>query len=599
MRTTLLLLFCTLLFPAYGSVYAEDGCSGCHSDPAAMHAAGFPQFVISSPDLLAQIHMPAVCTDCHAGNGSAKSKEEAHTGLLTLRAIRAKTWEATDRRSMLVDDLMEWSFLEPRGNDRSTQLAPKKRYTDGVKGNPDFRTFIYHDKNAITLAFNPEIAGKTCGKCHGEIVKSFLKSAMGGGTGAHVQSQYRTWTGSTGPQSCGLWLGVLTRPGQDAFTDENIRNFNSHATMQISEKDAFNSQRTCNQCHVGCLDCHFDARKKNPNNPGDGSHTFVKKPAPLACYGGGRSFSCHAGPLERRRGDGYIRAEFTQASPEGTSALKGRIDIHMQKHVACVDCHEPNAATGYHADLRRNVSCAKCHDRVAAAIMKGPHKNVDCAACHTALIGGYAFNFWSAVGPQGKENPVTRIQDYLTGATPPLLIRNPRGIWIPVHVVPHLSGNVRAEEVRLSKKLLFRNKPDADVARSYFSNDSYAITGLVRNLDTKDHDVLVWLNVDRVAHATGTSRTCDSCHASRTQRIPVTFSGGSYKDIENGEYTIIADERSLRVVDFRDDHGKDIQDLARLKTAWELPGDFALPKTTDYKLYEKIEKDYKNGTFNH
>ena len=163
---------------------------------------------------------------------------------------------------------------------------------------------------------------------------------------------------------------------------------------------------------------------------------------------------------------------------------------------------------------------------------------MDCAACHTALIGGYAFNFWSAVGPRGKENPLTRIQDYLTGATTPLLIKNPKGLWIPVHVVPHLSGNVKAEEVRLSRRLLFRNKPDAEIQRRYVSNDSYAVTELIRNLDEKDRNSMAWLNLDRVAHGTGKARTCESCHASTAQRIAVTFAGGSYKDVEDGEYTI-------------------------------------------------------------
>jgi hypothetical protein len=107
----------------------------------------------------------------------------------------------------------------------------------------------------------------------------------------------------------------------------------------------------------------------------------------------------------------------------------------------------------------------------------GPHKRM--RGMPHALIGGYAFNFWSAVGMQGKENPLTRIQDYLTGATTPLLIKNPKGMWIPVHVVPHLSGNVKAEEVRLSRKLLFRNKPDVDIQRRYVSNDSYAVTRLL------------------------------------------------------------------------------------------------------------------------
>jgi hypothetical protein len=564
-----------------------------------MQEAGYPQFALSPAEVTAQTHMPASCPDCHLGNPGEVSREEAHRGMLMPRAIRQKTWEAVTRSSMAAEDARDWPELAPRGDGRATRLFPKRLYDGILKDNPDYKTIIFQDKNPATLAFNPGIAGKTCGKCHAEIVRSFIKSPMGGGTGAHTQSQYRTWTGRTGPQSCGLWLGVMSKPDQDAFTDENSRNYNAHSTMPLSENGAYNLQRNCNQCHVGCLDCHLDVRARSAENPGDGPHTFVRKPASLSCYGGGRSFSCHAGPLERRRGDGYLRAEFTQANREGIDLLKGKPDVHSQKNVVCVDCHEPNKETGFHGDLRRNATCEKCHAPVVQAHKKGVHRKVDCASCHTTLIGGYAFNFWSAVGPKGKENPLTRIQDYLTGATVPLLIQNPKGAWIPVHVVPHISGNVKAGEVRISKRLLFRNKPDSDIRRLYVSNDSYAVTALVRNLDDRDHDVMAWLNIDRVAHAIGKARICESCHASRTQKIGVKFSGGSYKDVENGEYTIIADDKGLRIAEVKDNHGATPPDLVLLKDAWSLSGNFQLPGLKDQKRYERIKKSYEDGTFAH
>jgi len=340
---------------------AGEACGECHGNSQKMQEAGYPQFTLSQAEIRAQTHMPASCSDCHLGNPGDVSREEAHRGMLMLQAIRQKTWEAVTRNSMAAEDVRDWPDLAPRGDGRAAQLFPKRLYDGVLKDNPDYKTIIYHDKNSSTLAFNPGTAGKTCGKCHAEIVKSFLKSPMGGGTGAHSQSQYGTWTSRTGPQSCGLWLGVLSQPDQDKFTGEKIRNFNAHSTMPLSEKDAYNSQRNCNQCHVGCLDCHLDVRMRNSEKPGDGPHTFVKKPTSLACYGGGRSFSCHAGPLERRRGDGYLRAEFTQASREGTDLLKEKQDVHMKNNVACVDCHEPNRETGFHGDLRRNVTCEKCH----------------------------------------------------------------------------------------------------------------------------------------------------------------------------------------------------------------------------------------------
>jgi hypothetical protein len=593
----LLLMAVVMMNTAYADT--EEGCKDCHGNARQMSELGYPQFTLSSEEARTQTRMPASCSDCHLGNAGSAVREDAHGGMLLFKAVRQKTWEAIPRSSMAPEDVKDWPYLEPRGDSRATQLFPKRRYAGVLKDNPDYKTIIYHDKNPDTLAFNPVLAQKTCGKCHAEIVQSFLKGPMGGGRGAHTQSQYRTWTGKTGPQSCGLWMGVLSKPDQARFGNENVGNYNKHSTMPLSEKDGYNSQRNCNQCHVGCLDCHLEVRKKSAENPGDGPHTFVKKPAPLACYGGGRAFSCHAGPLERRRGDGYVRQEFTMASPEGTAILKEQIDIHMQKNIACVDCHEPNRKTGHHGDLRRDVACGKCHTPVVRAQKNGLHKNVDCASCHTALIGGYAFNFWSAVGPRGKENPLTRVQDYLTGATTPLLIKNPKGLWIPVHVVPHISGNVKEKEVKISRRLLFRNKPDVDIRRRYVSNDSYAVTGLIKNLDDKDRDTMVWLNVDRVAHGTGKARTCESCHASTTQKIPVTFAGGSYKDVEDGEYTIIADGKGLRVVDFKGAGGTMPEGLAPLKDAWSLKGNFALPAIKNKKQYERVKKAYDDGAFVH
>ncbi len=372
--------------------------------------------------------------------------------------------------------------------------------------------------------------------------------------------------------------------------------------MPISERAAFDTQRTCNQCHVGCLDCHFDPRKKDIYTPGAGPHSVTKRPTSLSCYGGGRSFSCHAGPLERRRGDGYFRAEFTQASSEGKKMLSEAIDVHMKRQIACIDCHQPNKATGYHADLHRNVDCASCHAKTVAAHSKGVHKNVDCASCHVKLVGGYAFNFWTLGGGEGKKNPITRLQDYYVKPLTPILVKNPKGIWIPVHVIPHTSGNVVADEVKLSGRLLYRNKPDSSIERLYFSSDSYAITGLVRELDDKDHDTMVWFNVERVAHGIGKSRPCQGCHASSAQTVKVAFesAGEPYKDIENGEYTIIADHKGLRVVDFKArDGGPMPAGLGPFKDKWNLPGDFALPEIKNKKLFEKTKKAYNQKKFSH
>lgn len=595
---------CSLLFVLFvlsyaGIVNGDDSCVDCHGSETRMKELGSPQFFMTVEEIRAQTGMPALCTDCHLGDSKAQAKEAAHTGLLLLRAV-GKKWDTPARREIGEQDRNDWPFLEPRGSNSASQLGPKRLFDGVFKDNPDYRTIIYHDKNPGTLAFNPLIAEKTCGKCHPEAVKGFLKTAMGGASGVHTQSQYKYWTAPSGPQSCGLWLGALTPPGQDAFSDDRVQLFNQHSTRAITAGVAFNLQRNCNQCHVGCLDCHYSPLRKIASDPKLGGHTFVRKPDALACYGGGRSFSCHAGPLERRRGDGYLRGEFTQATDEGKKILRERPDVHAQKGVLCIDCHEQNKVTGFHADFRRDVDCAKCHPRSAADHAKGVHRNVDCASCHTALIGGYAFNFWTVGGEPGKENPATRIQDYTVDAIAPVLVKNPKGVWIPVHVVPHTSGNVKAAEVKLSKTLVFRDRPAAAVDRRYYSNDSYAITGLIKNLDDADHDTMVWLNLDRVAHGTGKSRACKDCHASTAQRVTTHFSPGSYKDVEDGSYTIIADEKGLRVAEFAGpDGGPAPKGLEPLLKAWNLKGNFSLPKISREKLYQNLEQEYEAGRFKH
>lgn len=578
---------------------SADSCIQCHGDSSAMAGLGYPQFFMNNEMVREQSRMPASCSDCHLGNPEEPSKNRAHQGLLSVRLADPK-FRVMTRQDMKPDDQASWGRLTPAGVNRATQLLPKKVVDGKVRDNNDYNLVLWQDKNPGTFAFNPVLAEKTCGKCHEGIVRKFLKSPMGGARGTHTQSQYRAWTGPAGPQSCGLWTGTLSQPQQDSFTDESMRYYNAHSTMPVSEKSAYNSQRNCNKCHVGCLDCHLEISRKGNGTSLNSSHTFVKKPAALSCYGGGKAFICHAGPLERRRGDGYLRGEFTQAAEKGKQALKDRPDIHAEKGLVCVDCHESNKATDAHADLRRDVSCRKCHDGVVTSHGSGPHKKVDCAACHTTRIGGYAFNFWSAVGPEGQENPLTRIQDYQVEAVRPLLIQNPKGSWIPVHLVPHTSGNVKANEVKLSKRLIFRNRPDVQIDRRYFSNDSYAITGLVRNIDGRDHDTMAWFNLDRVAHATGKSLSCDDCHASGRQTIVTGFEGGSYKNLVDGEYTIIADKKGLRVTDFKDtETGTVPKDLLPLKDKWSLKGDFSLPAIKNRTLYRKMEAEYKKGTFRH
>jgi hypothetical protein len=111
---------------------------------------------------------------------------------------------------------------------------------------------------------------------------------------------------------------------------------------------------------------------------------------------------------------------------------------------------------------------------------------------------------------------------------------------------------------------------------------------------------MVWLNVDRVAHGMGKSRSCASCHASTSQNVRTNFSEGSYPDVESGSYSIIADEKGLRVTDFKGpDNGPMEKGLVPFKDKWDLKGSFSLPKITRKALFQKLEKTYEAGKFEH
>jgi hypothetical protein len=153
-RSTFLLLMLVMLAVLLnaGTAIAGDSCKDCHENSQTMKDAGYPQFALSPAAVRAQTHMPAACTDCHLGNAGAASKEDAHGGMLMLRAVRQKTWEVTARSSMAPEDVMDWPNLEPRGQ-RATQLFPK-RLCDG-----DSKTTLiirpYLPIRTPALAFNP------------------------------------------------------------------------------------------------------------------------------------------------------------------------------------------------------------------------------------------------------------------------------------------------------------------------------------------------------------------------------------------------------------------------------------------------------------
>ena len=91
-----------------------------------------------------------------------------------------------------------------------------------------------------------------------------------------------------------------------------------------------------------------------------GSHAFSRVPPAANCTGGGRStFICHAGTMERRRGDSYLGKEFSE--PAGLPE-----DVHVKQKMTCVDCHQ--TAPGGMGHIERRATCQDCHPEVEQAM---------------------------------------------------------------------------------------------------------------------------------------------------------------------------------------------------------------------------------------
>jgi hypothetical protein len=87
--------------------------------------------------------------------------------------------------------------LLPSGDDRQRNMLP--RLADGEL-DYDVGTLLWHDRNTLTLGYDPAIAQKTCGKsaCHPEEVKQFSTSVMGSN---FRQRSMRVWNDIHGPNN--------------------------------------------------------------------------------------------------------------------------------------------------------------------------------------------------------------------------------------------------------------------------------------------------------------------------------------------------------------------------------------------------------------
>ncbi|MBI5190667.1 MAG: cytochrome c3 family protein [Nitrospirae bacterium] len=556
----------------------SDGCLYCHADKARMEADGYPQFFMTREQVEKESRMPGVtCRDCHLGDGRSRDKDKAHAGMLKMLVIDQNA-TPMPRKGVL-------DSIAPTGDNRMYAHFPKVIEDGELYPNPDVFTVLWHDRDPVTLGYDPEIAKKTCGKsgCHPDETGQWAKTIMGGNV---RQRSMRHWTDTHGPNNCGpSWADLPPEAGASAgFSDANYNIIKGQLSCPSTYENAKDRQRFCNLCHGGCMDCHFDPNAKT------GIHTFTRRVPSTNCNGGGRGTGmCHAGTQERRRGDTYLGNEFSQ--PAGMPP-----DVHVKAGLECVDCHE-TGASGM-GDIQRAVDCGGCHYSATLAHEKGVHKKLRCTACHTASLGGYQMTVWGKGHIAGKPSPFKKYSLYYGVMERPIIIKDQDGFYTPYKVWPNMATNMK-DEVARKDGVTFR-WPDGE------TRDAYAMLGTFSGLPGANK-ALGWLQLEAVGHGPAKARTCGSCHDSTAQKAHATWEYLNYAGAEpfTGEQDVEADEGGLRVVNIRptseinligDAEPWDFAAWLYMGDFFRVKGDFSIPKADagKYRAYVASEAAFRS-----
>jgi len=564
------MLLVALSLPTLASAAdGTDSCLACHADAAEMAGQGYPHFTVTPAEVRQQSGMTARCEECHLGNPTETDRDRAHQGIGRLQLVRKKGLKAeTEERRQP---------LELSGN---PMLRIKHQVMkEGKAGvDPTVALLLYQDKRRDNLSQNFNIMEKTCGACHAREFAQFTSSTMARNA---KQSRYRSWADAErGPHNCGAWFGG------------NLDRIAASTTVPFSREQSEQGQRSCNTCHVGCLDCHYDPQPTDQANRKLGMHTFNRTPKPESCYGGGRGQICHAGPEERRRGAGYFGGSYS--NPEGMEP-----DIHKAKNVGCLDCHnstKSDTSLG-HAMVKRQGKCDNCHGKEIKGHRSSLHKNLSCEACHIQNVSGYQATFWGPGKLAGTETPFFKYKEYYGVMKEPILIRDQNGRWIPVKPFPMAAMNQK--QSGLKPGLHWRwPKSLPDLQRT---DDAWGYVGLFDGLP-ENNRALLWIQMDKVSHKYGKSRSCGSCHdlpgGEQRQYVRWDFSDAGALPF-SGSHSVIAGPKGLFIRDMKAEkielsEGYRLSSLAPwfyLKDKWSVKGDFSLPPLKGRKFYDRVKSD--------
>jgi hypothetical protein len=563
-----------IIASAYHGRGSSEGCLYCHADKTIMARMGAPSLYVTREQVEKESNMPGVtCLDCHLGNGRSHEKDAAHKGMLSLIVLDSDLNRIPRKGRM--------DAIVPSGSDRLYSMFPKVNYDGEQVPDPDIFTVLWHDRDPLTLGYDKTISQKTCGKkgCHPQETEQYSDTVMGGNV---RQRSSGHWLDTHGPNNCGPSFADLP-PGDGAgFSEANYKIIKDDLLCPSSYRNATDRQRFCNVCHAGCLDCHYQ--------PVKGMHSFGRRVSSENCTGGGRGTGmCHSGSQERRRGDSYLGAEFSQ--PPGLST-----DAHYKKKMECMDCHE----TGEKGmgDMQRRVDCSGCHYAIVKAHDVGVHKKLRCQACHISTLGGYQMTVWGEGHVAGVQSPFKKYSLYYGTIEEPILIKDMEGMYTPYKVFPNVATNIKRPQAKRDG-IEFR-WPGGE------TRDAYAFLGTYGTLP-KANLALAWIQLESVGHPLGKSRTCESCHGSETQsaRAQWEYLGFAGSEPFNGTSLVTAGKDGLKITGFRNTTpiemigDAELADFAAwlyLGDIWNVKGDFSIPKSdpVKYREYLRQEGEFKS-----
>jgi thiosulfate/3-mercaptopyruvate sulfurtransferase len=231
-----------------------------------------------------------------------------------------------------------------------------------------------------------------CGKCHGEIAKTY-KSSL------HFTT-------------AGLRNGVKER-----FSKQE---------MKVFDKKVF--EKSCRSCHASCGDCHI----KGPAISGISvglikGHKFVKRDEGKTCN------FCHGG----------------RVYPEFTGEYGGTPDVHYQKGMVCIDCHNKSE---FHGDGKTYTSrkeipdkpaCIKCHETEKegteqARLAHSQHKDkLSCSACHSS--GPYRNCYECHLGKGATPKPA-----FILGRSP-----RDKSLVTPLRIIPTVRDTFNSAGIKM------------------------------------------------------------------------------------------------------------------------------------------------------